>query len=142
MDVIFTENELQREQENDSTSKDITTFHIDGKSVEDYSFEAEPEHEVQELEEPDGVEVRRPTRQKRKPNWQSDYVMESHDAYYLLTEDGEGSTFQEANYLLLISSQNNISFAIYANPTEAYVDGELIIGVLWFSSFSKVTYSP
>ncbi|KAI5403925.1 hypothetical protein KIW84_051176 [Lathyrus oleraceus] len=94
-DVIFVENELQREQENDSTSKDITTFHIDGKSVEDYSFEAEPEHEVQELEEPDGVEVRRPTRQKRKPNWQSDYVMASHDAYCLLTEDGEPSTFQE-----------------------------------------------
>lgn len=68
-DVIFAENELQREQENDSTSKDITTFHIDGKSVEDDSFEAESEHEVQELEEPDGVEVRRRTRQKRKPNW-------------------------------------------------------------------------
>ncbi|KAI5445846.1 hypothetical protein KIW84_013908 [Lathyrus oleraceus] len=44
-DVIFAENELQREQENDSTSKDITTFHIDGKSVEDDSFEAEPEDE-------------------------------------------------------------------------------------------------
>ncbi|KAI5407571.1 hypothetical protein KIW84_053721 [Lathyrus oleraceus] len=47
-DVIFAENELQREQENDSTAKDINIVHIDGKSVEDDSFEAEPEHEVQE----------------------------------------------------------------------------------------------
>ncbi|KAI5393803.1 hypothetical protein KIW84_060784 [Lathyrus oleraceus] len=56
-DVIFAENELQREKENDNISKDITTVHIDGKSVEDDSFEAEPEHGVQELEEPNGVEV-------------------------------------------------------------------------------------
>lgn len=45
-DVIFAENELQREQENDTTSKDITTVHIDGKSIEDYSLKAKPEHEV------------------------------------------------------------------------------------------------
>ncbi|KAI5422414.1 hypothetical protein KIW84_045751 [Lathyrus oleraceus] len=95
-ETLQEENELQREQENDSTSKDITTYHIDGKSVEDDSFKAKPEHEAQELEEPDGVEVRQPTRQKRKLNWQSDYVMASHHAYCLLTEDGEPSTFQEA----------------------------------------------
>ncbi|KAI5393217.1 hypothetical protein KIW84_060368 [Lathyrus oleraceus] len=49
-----------------------------GKHVEDDSFEAKQEHEAQEPEEPDGVEVRRSTRQKGKPNWQTDYVMESH----------------------------------------------------------------
>ncbi|KAI5434960.1 hypothetical protein KIW84_021691 [Lathyrus oleraceus] len=37
-------------------------------SVEDDYFEAEPEHGVQELEEPDGIEVRRSTYPKRKPN--------------------------------------------------------------------------
>lgn len=56
-DVIFIENELQRERENGSTSKDTTTFHIDGNYVEDDSFEAKPENEVLELEEPDGVEL-------------------------------------------------------------------------------------
>lgn len=68
-DVILAQNELQREQENNITFKDITIVHIDGKSVEDDYFKAEPNHEVQELEEPDGVEVRRSTHPKRKLNW-------------------------------------------------------------------------
>ncbi|KAI5397634.1 hypothetical protein KIW84_063446 [Lathyrus oleraceus] len=66
---------LGLKSENDNTSKDVTTVHINGKSVEDDSFEVEPEHEVQEPEEPDGVKVRRSTHQKGKPNWQSDCVM-------------------------------------------------------------------
>lgn len=45
-DVIFAKNELQREKETDNTSKDITIVHIDGKYVEDHSFDVEPEHGV------------------------------------------------------------------------------------------------
>nr|GFD56126.1 retrovirus-related Pol polyprotein from transposon TNT 1-94 [Tanacetum cinerariifolium] len=33
---------------------------------------------------------------RRRLGWLSDYVMESNVAYYLLTEDGEPSTLQEA----------------------------------------------
>lgn len=143
-DVIFAENELQREQENDSTSKDITNFHIDGKFVEDDSFEAEPEHEVQELEEPDGVEVRRPTRQKRKPNWQSDYVMASHDASCLLTEDGEPSTFQEAvscssDSLWMAAMQEEME-ALHRNKTWDLVvlpEGRKAIGNKWIYKIKR-----
>ncbi|GJZ65357.1 retrovirus-related pol polyprotein from transposon TNT 1-94, partial [Tanacetum coccineum] len=35
-------------------------------------------------------------RERRRPGWQSDYVMESNVAYCLLTEEGEPSTLQEA----------------------------------------------
>ncbi|KAI5445847.1 hypothetical protein KIW84_013909 [Lathyrus oleraceus] len=48
------------------TSRKVIVSRDMGKSVEDDSFEAEAEDEVQELEEPDGVEVRRPTRQKKE----------------------------------------------------------------------------
>ena len=68
---------------------------LEEKSRESDSSEAEPVHEEQEPDEVnDGV--RRSTRQTHKPVWQSDYVMTSHDAYCLITEEGEPSTFQEA----------------------------------------------
>ena len=95
-DVIFAENKLQGEQENDGTVKETTTIQIYEKSGEDNSFEIEPEHEEQEPDEVIDREVRRSSHQTRLPSWHSDYVMASHDAYYLLIEEGEPSTFQEA----------------------------------------------
>ena len=56
-DVIFAENELQIQQENGSTSKDVTTVHVDGKSGGEDSFEAESEHEEQEPDEANDGEV-------------------------------------------------------------------------------------
>ena len=44
-DVIFTENEMQGEQENDGTIKETTIIQIDEKSGEDNSSEAKLEHE-------------------------------------------------------------------------------------------------
>ena len=69
---------------------------MERNSREDGSSEAELEHEEQEPNEVNGEEVRRSSRQIRIPSWHSDYVMASHDAYCLLTEEGEPSTFQEA----------------------------------------------
>jgi hypothetical protein len=93
-DVVFVENELQSEQKNDSTSKETAIVQMEEKSKESDSSEAEPVHEVQD-EVNDG-NVRRSTRQTMKPTWHSDYVMASHDAYCLLNEEGEPSTFPEA----------------------------------------------
>ena len=52
-------------------------------------------HEEQKLDEVNNG-VRRSTRETQKPSWQSNYVMTSPDAYCLLTEEGEPSTFHEA----------------------------------------------
>jgi hypothetical protein len=94
-DVVFAENELQRKKKNDSTSKETVIVHMEEKSKESDSSEAESVHEKQEPDEINNV-VRRSTRQTHKPSWQSDYVMTSHYAYCLLTEEGEPSTIQEA----------------------------------------------
>ena len=137
-DVIFAENELQSEQKIDSTSKDVATVQIDGKSGEDNSFEAEPEHEEQEPDEAHDGEVRRTTRQIRKPSWHSDYVMASHDAYCLLTEEGEPSTFQEAvsssDASLWMAAMHEEMEALHRNKTwELFVlpRGRKAIGNKW-----------
>ncbi|KAL4323155.1 hypothetical protein GQ457_11G027600 [Hibiscus cannabinus] len=81
-DVIFVEDKLQREEEKDGTVKEnaeATQIEVEKEFEQRDSFEAEPEHEEPEPE-----------------NWHSDYVIEGNVAYYLLTEDGEPSTFQEA----------------------------------------------
>jgi len=94
-DVVFAENEPQSEQKNDNTSKETAIVHMDEKTKESDSSEAESVHEEQEPDEVNNG-VRRSTRQTQKPSWQSDYVMTSHDAYCLITEEGEPSTFHEA----------------------------------------------
>jgi len=94
-DVIFTENELQEKQESDNTVKEIVRVQMDEKYREDDFSEVEPEHEEQELEKANDIEVHRSTRQRKTPSWYSDYVMTSYDAYCLLTEEGEPTTFVE-----------------------------------------------
>ncbi|KAF7827077.1 Retrovirus-related Pol polyprotein from transposon TNT 1-94 [Senna tora] len=86
-DVIFAENELPSEQRNDSTVKETTTVQIDEKFGDDDSSEVEPEHNEQVPDEVNDTEVQRSSRQTRPPSWHSDYVMTSHDAYCLLTEE-------------------------------------------------------
>ncbi|KOM25686.1 hypothetical protein LR48_Vigan153s000800 [Vigna angularis] len=94
-DVVFAE-KLQSEQKNVSTPIDITSVQIEEKSKDNDSSEAEPEHDEQEPNEVNHEDARRTTRLMKKPSWHSDYVMANHDAYCLLTEEGEPSTFQAA----------------------------------------------
>jgi len=95
-DVIFAENELQGKQESDNTVKEIATVQMNEKYREDDFSEAEPEHEEQEPEKANDIEVHQSTRQRKTPSWHSDFVMTSYDAYCLLTEEGEPTTFMEA----------------------------------------------
>ena len=50
-DVIFAENELQREQESIGNAEETTMVYMDDKSREKNSFEAEPMHDEQEPNE-------------------------------------------------------------------------------------------
>ncbi|GJX87625.1 retrovirus-related pol polyprotein from transposon TNT 1-94 [Tanacetum coccineum] len=58
--------------------------------------EAVPQHEVNETTKSQDPTTRTSDRERKRPVWQSDYVMESNVAYCLLTEEGEPSNFQEA----------------------------------------------
>ena len=137
-DVVFAENELQSEQTNGNTSKETAIVQMERNSREDDSSEAEPEHEEQEPNEVNGEEVRRSSRQIRIPSWHSDYVMASHDAYCLLTEEGEPSTFQEAlsssdASLWMIAMQEEME-ALHRNKTWELVElpkGRKAIGNKW-----------
>ncbi|GKA10136.1 gag-pol polyprotein [Tanacetum coccineum] len=60
------------------------------------SFEAAPQHEVNEINKSQAPAPRTLNRERRRPRWHSDYVMESNVAYCLLTKEGELSTLQEA----------------------------------------------
>ena len=87
---------MQGKQESDSTVNEIATVQMDEKYREDDFSEAEPEHEEQEPEKANDIEVHRSTRQRKTPSWHSDFVMTSYDAYCLLTEEGEPTTFMKA----------------------------------------------
>jgi len=56
---------------------------MDEKYREGDFSEAELEHEEQELEKVNDIEVHRSTRQRKTPSWHSDYVMTSYNAYCL-----------------------------------------------------------
>ncbi|RDX89733.1 hypothetical protein CR513_28502, partial [Mucuna pruriens] len=94
-DVVFIENELQIEQKNDSITKDTTIVQIEKKTIEDES-KVEQEHENQEPNEVNNEEAQQTTRQIRKPSQHSNYVNGSLDAYCLLAQEREPSTFQKA----------------------------------------------
>ncbi|KAK9042017.1 hypothetical protein V6N11_017100 [Hibiscus sabdariffa] len=90
-DVIFVEDKLQREEENDGTVKEkaeATQIQVEKEFEQRDSFEAEPEHEEPEPENSEAPTTRQSDRVKRRPNWHSDYVIEGNVAYCLLTEDG------------------------------------------------------
>ncbi|GJZ15626.1 retrovirus-related pol polyprotein from transposon TNT 1-94 [Tanacetum coccineum] len=53
-------------------------------------------HEINETNESQAPATRTLSRERRRPGWHSDYVMESNVACCLLIEDGEPSTLQEA----------------------------------------------
>ncbi|KAL4289723.1 hypothetical protein GQ457_14G011740 [Hibiscus cannabinus] len=115
MDVIFVEDKLQREEENDGTVKKPESIQVEKEFEQRDSFEAEPAHEEPEPENSEAPTTRQSDRVRRRPNWHSDYVMEGNVAYCLLTEDGEPSTFQEA----MISSDASQWMAAMQEEIEA-----------------------
>ncbi|KAK8993871.1 hypothetical protein V6N11_008086 [Hibiscus sabdariffa] len=93
---LLPEDKLQRKEENDDNVKEkseATQIHVEKEFEQRDSFEVKPEHEEPEPENSQAPTTRQSDRVKRRPNWHSDYVIEGNVVYYLLTEDGEPSTF-------------------------------------------------
>nr|GFA63268.1 retrovirus-related Pol polyprotein from transposon TNT 1-94 [Tanacetum cinerariifolium] len=95
-DVVFMEDKIQENKEGDSTTRETTSIHMEKEFQSNDSFEVALQHEVNETNESQAPATRTLNRERRRLGWLSDYVMESNVAYYLLTEDGEPSTLQEA----------------------------------------------
>ncbi|GJY36936.1 gag-pol polyprotein [Tanacetum coccineum] len=93
---VFMEDKVQENEEGDSTTRENATIQMEKEFQSNDSFEAVPQHEVNETTESQAPTTRTGDRERRRPGWQSDYVMESNVAYCLLTEEGEPSTLQEA----------------------------------------------
>ncbi|GKA25380.1 retrovirus-related pol polyprotein from transposon TNT 1-94 [Tanacetum coccineum] len=95
-DVVFMEDKVQENEEGVSTTRETTTIQMEKEIQSNDSSEAVPQHEVNETTESQAPMTRTLDRERRRPGWQADYVMESNVAYCLLTEEGEPSTLQEA----------------------------------------------
>ncbi|KAE8678427.1 Detected protein of confused Function [Hibiscus syriacus] len=96
-DIIFVEDKLQRNKDDDSTEKSETTqINVEKEVEQGDSSEVEPTHDEQEPESSEAPITRQSDHAGRRPNWHSDYVIEGNIAYCLLIEDGEPSTYQEA----------------------------------------------
>ncbi|GJR91241.1 retrovirus-related pol polyprotein from transposon TNT 1-94 [Tanacetum coccineum] len=95
-DVVFMEDKIQENEEGDSTTRETTSIQIEKEFQSNDSSEAVPQHEVNETTESQAPTTRTSDRERKRPVWQSDYVMESNVAYCILTEEGESSTLQEA----------------------------------------------
>ncbi|GKF11694.1 gag-pol polyprotein, partial [Tanacetum coccineum] len=94
------EDKIQENEESDSTMRETTSIQMEKEFQSNDYFEAAPQHEVNETNESQAPATRTINRERRRPGWHSDYVIESNVAYCLLTEEGEPSTLQEAlNYL-------------------------------------------
>ncbi|GJV18873.1 retrovirus-related pol polyprotein from transposon TNT 1-94 [Tanacetum coccineum] len=95
-DVVFMKDKIQENEEGDSTTRETTLIQMEKEFQSNDPFEAVPQHEVNETDESQAPATRSLNRERRRPGWHSDYVMESNIAYCLLTEEGEPSTLQEA----------------------------------------------
>ena len=106
-DVIFVKDRLQIKEDDNTIKENSKTASIQVENNPEHedvnSSEATPKHEEQESVEAEVSKVHRSTRERRPLAWHSDYVTESNIAYYLLTEDGEPSTFHEATKSLDVS---------------------------------------
>src|SRR4051812_36317862 len=95
------QDQLLQKNGNNSTSKvspETITILVETNLIEETigSFEATPQHKVQELVESVAPKVCPPAPKRRPPVWHSEYVTERNFAYCLLTEDEKPSTFHEA----------------------------------------------
>ncbi|GJU08654.1 retrovirus-related pol polyprotein from transposon TNT 1-94 [Tanacetum coccineum] len=93
---FFMEDKVQENEEGDRTTMETTTIKMEKEFQSNDSSKAVPQHEVNETAESQAPTTRTLDRERRRPGWQADYVMESNVAYCLLTEEGEPSTLQEA----------------------------------------------
>nr|GEU31245.1 hypothetical protein [Tanacetum cinerariifolium] len=87
---------INQNKEGDSTTKETTSIQMKKEFQSNDSFEAAPQHEVNEANESQAPATRTLNRKRRRLRWHSDYVIESNVVYCLLTEDGKPSTIQEA----------------------------------------------
>ncbi|TXG58849.1 hypothetical protein EZV62_016678 [Acer yangbiense] len=75
-DVIFVEDQLQKEEDNITLKENSETTDVQVENnleqEDSISYEAEPEHETQVTDEPEALEVRRSTRERRPPVWHSE----------------------------------------------------------------------
>ncbi|KAE8698382.1 putative ribonuclease H protein [Hibiscus syriacus] len=109
-DVIFVEDKLQRKEDDDSLEKSETIhIHVEKEVEQGDSSEAEPAHDEQEPESSETPTTHQSDRVRRRPNWHSDYVIEGNIAYFLLTEDGEPSTYQEEGSQLVTNGSSKSS---------------------------------
>ncbi|GJV88835.1 gag-pol polyprotein [Tanacetum coccineum] len=95
-DVVFMEDKIQENEESDSTTRETTSIQMENEFQSNDSFKAAPQHEVNETNESQAPATRTLNRERSRPGWHSNYVMESNVAYCLLTEEREPSTLQEA----------------------------------------------
>ncbi|GKE90905.1 gag-pol polyprotein [Tanacetum coccineum] len=95
-DVVFKEDKIQENKEGDITTRETTSVQMEKKFQSNDSFEAAPQHEVNEINKYQAPATRTLNRERKCPRWHSNYVMESNVAYCLLTEEGEPSNLQEA----------------------------------------------
>ncbi|KAH9659545.1 hypothetical protein KPL70_023885 [Citrus sinensis] len=140
-DVVFVEDQLQRRDEDDDTTKEkleTVPVYVENNLEDSDSSETAPEHEEQEPVESEAPEVHRSTRERRSPAWHLEYVTEINVAYCLLTENGEPSTFHEALEssdiaLWMIAMQEEIK-ALHKNKTWELIPlprGRKAIGNKW-----------
>nr|GEV63555.1 hypothetical protein [Tanacetum cinerariifolium] len=86
-DAIFMEGKIQDNREDNSTKKESTPVKMKKQFQENNSSEAAPQHEVNETNKSQAPATCTLNRERKRPAWHSDYVMESNVADCLLTED-------------------------------------------------------
>nr|GEW63748.1 retrovirus-related Pol polyprotein from transposon TNT 1-94 [Tanacetum cinerariifolium] len=87
---------FQVNEEGDNTTRETTSIQIKKQFQTNNSSEVIPQHLENEITKSQDPTTRTLNRERKRLTWHLDYVMESNVAYFLLTEEGEPSTFQEA----------------------------------------------
>ncbi|GKA12670.1 reverse transcriptase domain-containing protein, partial [Tanacetum coccineum] len=77
-DVVFMEDKIQENEEGDSTTRETTSIQMEKEFQSNDSFEAAPQHEVNETNESQALATRTLNRERKRPRWHSDYVMKSN----------------------------------------------------------------
>ncbi|GKF23826.1 gag-pol polyprotein [Tanacetum coccineum] len=68
-DVVFMEDKFEENKEGDSTTRETTSIQIEKEFQSNDSFEAVPQHEVNETDESQAPATRTLNRERRRPGW-------------------------------------------------------------------------
>ncbi|GJU85704.1 hypothetical protein Tco_1293250 [Tanacetum coccineum] len=68
----------QNSKEGDSSTRETNSIQMDKEFQSNDSFEVAPQHEVNETNESQALATRTLNRERRRPGWHSDYIMESN----------------------------------------------------------------